>query len=1029
MNHTIEEKERAGLTGRLGAFAADKRNFLYLIYIALVILCCFSGERIVLRDNPTDYLPKDAETRRGLTVLESEFADLGTARILLDNVSAPQARELSERLTLISGVQTADFNEMEDYRTGNALLRVTFRAPDGAPETREAMTEIRAALNGYDYALIPDGETSPAFNGEIRLVAAIVCAAVLMALAALAPLPSVIGFCALALTFGAAFLLDTGTHFVFGAISPAALWDAGLLQFSMCAAFLIPFYRRALDARKRLEAREAVLAAWTRSAPELLGGSAVLILSLLTLNALRLRVGVNPGLVLVKSVVITLLTLGLFAPALLVTLCGFLDGARPRKNSAYAETLRNFAINTRLAISALFALLLIAAGICVAYFPRAYDASALPVWFLWGNQQAEGQAEELFGQKKELSILLPTGDAYREAALLDELAAIDGVKSARGLANVETTGGYTLAERLTPRRFAEFMDIDPDEARSLYSAYVQDQSVYGQLAAGLDDSTVPLAEMYLFAYERAREGYVSLDRSRERELELLYKRVEGAVRELKGAEHSRLILNLDVPENSAKTFALLYAVRSAVERYYPEGTLYVGAAALDADFSAAFQRDGLLFTVLTFVIAFIALFLLCGAAPAVLTALVILGGVWMNFALWILSRQNVYFLADLLVCAMQTAFALFLSLTLAGRYLELKRETDTKDALTRTMEEAFPSVLLSGSAVTLISIAAGVLCGNRIAAASALCFGLGAAVSALLTLFVLPQALLLLSPPVAASKRTPRPAKPKAVKAKKEKPKRVRNEKKPKEMKEASAAPTPPVKTDAKPVEAPKPIKTDAKPVETPKPVKTDAKPVEPPKPVKTDAKPVETPKPFKTDAKPVEPPKPVKTDAKPIETPKPVKTDAKPVEAPKPVVTQEEKNFLDEMVKPIERDKTKTIKMSKYKPQPTDEYKAMVSAENRGGLDADKFTPVSEILRDDKGASDASKGADKGAAPDASKDAVKGASDASKTADKSAAETVILAPESGKENEINWKKSAPPEASGATAERQGKEASGHETK
>ena len=51
------------------------------------------------------------------------------------------------------------------------------------------------------------------------------------------------------------------------------------------------------------------------------------------------------------------------------------------------------------------------------------------------------------------------------------------------------------AETLTPRQFAELIDLDVEVAELLYSAYALDQSDYGALVSGVTDYEVPFIDM------------------------------------------------------------------------------------------------------------------------------------------------------------------------------------------------------------------------------------------------------------------------------------------------------------------------------------------------------------------------------------------------------------------------------------------------------------------------------------------------------------------------------------------------------
>lgn len=53
-----------------------------------------------------------------------------------------------------------------------------------------------------------------------------------------------------------------------------------------------------------------------------------------------------------------------------------------------------------------------------------------------------------------------------------------------GLTNIEAMDGYMLADKLTPRQFAELAGLDYEVAEVVYAAYAANQENYGQPGPG-----------------------------------------------------------------------------------------------------------------------------------------------------------------------------------------------------------------------------------------------------------------------------------------------------------------------------------------------------------------------------------------------------------------------------------------------------------------------------------------------------------------------------------------------------------------
>ena len=86
------------LMTRVCTFIVDRRRLFFALFLGLCIFCAFSRSWVQVNDTLTDYLADETETRRGLDLMEQEFTTYGSAKIMVQNVSYPQAQALYERL-------------------------------------------------------------------------------------------------------------------------------------------------------------------------------------------------------------------------------------------------------------------------------------------------------------------------------------------------------------------------------------------------------------------------------------------------------------------------------------------------------------------------------------------------------------------------------------------------------------------------------------------------------------------------------------------------------------------------------------------------------------------------------------------------------------------------------------------------------------------------------------------------------------------------------------------------------------------
>ena len=77
--------------------------------------------------------------------------------------------------------------------------------------------------------------------------------------------------------------------------------------------------------------------------------------------------------------------------------------------------------------------------------------------------------EDTFPSTNMVALVVPAGDYDKERAILEELSTYDEVDSSMGLTNIEAMDGYMLADKLTPRQFAELAGLDYEVAEVVYA--------------------------------------------------------------------------------------------------------------------------------------------------------------------------------------------------------------------------------------------------------------------------------------------------------------------------------------------------------------------------------------------------------------------------------------------------------------------------------------------------------------------------------------------------------------------------------
>ncbi len=375
--------------------------------------------------------------------------------------------------------------------------------------------------------------------------------------------------------------------------------------------------------------------------------------------------------------------------------------------------------------------------------PYVYGESTLSTTKQNEVQIAEKMVNTTFGSTNVMALLVPAGDYEKEGRLLRELEAHEEIDFTMGLANVEAMDGYVLTDRLAPRQFAELTDVDIEAARLLYSAYAVDREDYGRIVSSIDSYDVPLIDMFLFLYDKKEEGFVELDPEMNADINDLYDQLTDAKRQLQGENYTRLLLSLNLPEESPETFAFLNTIHQIAAKYYDDVYL-VGDSTSNLDLSTSFSRDNVVISVLSALFVIIVLlFTFQSAGLPVLLIAVIQSSVWINFSFPYLTSTNLFFLSYLIVSSIQMGANIDYAIVISNRYMELKKEMPIQQAIVETLNQSFPTIVTSGTILTAAGLLIGQLSSNPAISSIGSCLGRGTIISIILVMSVLPQILLL----------------------------------------------------------------------------------------------------------------------------------------------------------------------------------------------------------------------------------------------------------------------------------------------
>ena len=769
----MEQTKQSPLT-TICAFIVDKRNLFFLIYAILMIFSFFSQKWVSVENDLAAYLSEDTETRRTMDMMEEEYTTFGSAKVMVSNITLREAFGIYETISASPGVAEVEFlpdylnpDSVEDpeedelltldeirehYNDSSALFNVTFRYSEDDDRALESLNTLKESLSDRDLHVFstlgdPQAEAIEKEMSVIIVIVAIVVVSILLLTSeTFGEVP------VLLLTFCSAAFINKGTNFLMGTISFVSNSVAIVLQLALSIDYAIIFCNHFKEERQHYDTRDAVIVALSHSIPEISSSSLTTVSGLLALLFMGYGLGADLGTTLTKSIIISLLAVFTLMPGLLVLFSNLMMKTKHRNLVPKIPFVGRFAYATRKIIPPVF-LVVIAAGYFISQkCPYVYGYSTLKTPLKSDEQITEEMIDNTFGEENFIAINVPSQEYGKISRLAAYLESLPEVKEVKSLANTEAKGGYMVSEPLSPRQFSEMADLDYDAAAMIYSMYASDRDEYGHIIGGIAKYRIPFIDIFMFLHDKADEGYVDLDDADQADLDETYDKLVRAKRQLRGKTYERMLVYLNLPEESPETFAFLGSLHGRIDPMFEQEmdedpslrVLIAGESTSQMDLGRQFEKDNVVVSVVSVLfVLVILLFTFKSVGMPLLLIAVIEGSIFINFSFPALMKENLFFISYLIVSSIQMGANIDYAIVIGSRYSECRRTMGRKDSIIEAVNFAFPTIVTSGFILAIAGTVIGFLTSDGAIAGIGQCLGRGTLISMFLVLFVLPQILTL----------------------------------------------------------------------------------------------------------------------------------------------------------------------------------------------------------------------------------------------------------------------------------------------
>lgn len=657
------------------------RKTILTVFILTAACCLFLKNLVAVNYDMNDYLPESSLSTISLDIMKEEFdGGIPNARVMIRDVTIPEALEFKERLKSIDGVtevnwlddavsitvplSTLDADTVETYyKNQNALFTVTIEE-----ESRiTAVAAIREII-GEDSAMTGSAVSNAVATtntvSEVRKIAVIAVLFVLFVLILttkswMEPVIILAGL-------GIAVIINSGSNLVFGEISFVTNAAGSILQLAVSLDYSVFLIHRFEECRgHNSDAEDAMVEALCKSTTSILSSGLTTVIGFLALVLMQFQIGPDLGLALAKGVAISLVTVFMFMPALVLSTYRLLDRTRHRAFMPSFQGVGKVVRCIAIPMVCIFAVL-----IAPAYLASNSNAFYYGASHIFGPKTQLGAdtaaIESVFGEKDTYVLLVPRGDTAVETALSNELHSLPHVS---GVISYVDMAGAEI-----PMDF-----LDSDTLSQLISEH-----------------------------------------------------------------YSRMVLSVDVPYEGDETFALVEQIRETADRYYPGACYLAGEGVSTCDLMDTVTVDMVKVNLVAIAAVFIVLMLsLRSISLPVILVLSIETAIWLNLAIPYFMGSTIFYIAYLIISSIQLGATVDYAILMTDRYKENRQTLGKKETVVETVSDVTLSILTSGSVLTVVGLLLGYVSSNQLLAQLGIFIGRGAILSLSIVLLVLPGLLYL----------------------------------------------------------------------------------------------------------------------------------------------------------------------------------------------------------------------------------------------------------------------------------------------
>ncbi len=713
------------------------RRLMIIVFLLLTVVSAFLIGKTTINYDFTDYLGEDTVTRKSLDMMEKDFGNTDQLTIMFENLEDGICAEIAAELHEREGVLRATHDSSKDVRMIDDVkyerIEVFLECEDSVWYVLDLTEEFEKRDDIDVFHMSGTAAQTIKLKESImrEVVIAMAIAACVVIVVLLLTSHSWFDPVIFLLVLIVSIVMNMGTNWIFDSISFVTFAVCAILQLALAMDYSIMLLHNYFDIlMENADREEALVRALARSFMPVSSSALTTVAGLASLMFMSFTVGYDIGIVLSKGILISMLTVFLLMPALILIFSKPLERLRHKPLPLFGRKIGAFSYAARKVLP--FFLIIVIIISCALQGRNEYV-------FTDENANIESNiVSRVFGLSNQLVLLFPAdmSDAALDTQrmLIEKLQKVtfQGKPAVTSVTSLVTTGEAAI-RYYTLKEISELSGIS-QIALGMYTGSLG----FGPVVRG-DELVDKAAEVM----------------TENKMIQTLKETLDFARSMFVGKTYSRMILLMDVPYFGDEMYAMLDEISGILKETYPGEEVGIAGATMSSyDISSAFKGDMLIVNLLTIaaVVVIILLSFKNFAVPVVLVC-VIQGAIWITLSISTALGEGIFFMCYLIITAIMMGATIDYAILLTGSYRRLREECLPKEAIMQALEASAPTIFTSGVILAVAGFIIGNVCSAYYIYSIGKMLARGALISIGLVITLLPAMLVNLDKLVAPKNR------------------------------------------------------------------------------------------------------------------------------------------------------------------------------------------------------------------------------------------------------------------------------------